>query len=143
MKLVGKSEKDLDKYPLDFFSIGHFILGHLTCIIIFFMALFIPFEYLRNGILQHFLLITCIFGLGWEIFENNVLINTKLKKERDSLNNSLCDILCVILGSIMCAFIIFHFFENLLIFVFITVILLTIEFSFFYVCGFVTYAQEK
>jgi len=124
---------------LDFYSIGHVIFGHFVCLITFFIALYMPHKYLQIGMLQHYLLIVAIFGVGWEIVENNLLIKCKLKRKRDSLNNSLCDIVCVILGGILCGFIIYHFFNDLFLFLVITIILLMIEFFFFYLCGSITY----
>ena len=89
MKLFGKKKEDLDKFPLDFYSVGHFILGHIGYIIIYLMGFYSTIPLIHNILMEYVLGITIFIGLFWELLENNICIKTRFKKQKDSLNNSL------------------------------------------------------
>ena len=130
MKLFGKKKEDLDKFPLDFYSVGHFILGHIGYIIIYLMGFYSTIPLIHNILMEYVLGITIFIGLFWELLENNICIKTRFKKQKDSLNNSLCDILCVFIGatiigifmsSISCISMLFLLINTLILFIYFIV----------------------
>ena len=133
MKLFGKKKEDLDKFPFDFFSVGHFILGHIGYIIIYLMGFYSTIPFIRNILMEYVLGITIFIGLFWELLENNICIKTRFKKQKDSLNNSLCDILCVFIGAaIICIIAYFYGFTSMM-FLTINTIILLVYFMGFYI----------
>ena len=140
MRLCGKCKSEIDKYPLDFYSVGHVVFGYVTYILVFFIGMLIENLYIRNGALMHTLGITILVGLLWELVENNLIVKKKsFKKCQDSLNNSLCDILCVAIGGIIAGFLIFHFIDDLFTLFILNILILLGMFLVFYITGTITF----
>lgn len=138
IKLIGTNQNEVNLYALDFYTIGHVIFGHITHIILFFLAFM--WEYKEMN--EHSLCIVAIIGIIWELIENNILTMSPFKLRQDSLNNSLMDIMCVILGGIMSAITLFYFFESEVLLL-ICVLELMVEFLLFYIFGSMTYNNQK
>ena len=100
MKIFGTKLTEVDLYPLDFFSISHFVSG----IIAYYISFFLFVEIFKMIPLSAILLsYVCAFvgGLIWEFFENIFIIDMKENKRQDSPINSLMDVVLVFLGSIV------------------------------------------
>ena len=82
---------------MDFHSIGHFIMGQL-CFAGTYLVLLggLPFE--LN--LPYSLISSIIFGVLFEVIENGPCVKLKFAGRKDSVENSVADIVLVILGAI-------------------------------------------
>ena len=90
---------------IDFFSFGHLIIGYFNSL---------AFNSIFYAIFGYSLILFCLccnlfVGIVWELFENVVLfkINLKFARRRDSLINSLSDVLFFTIGGLIASFIIF------------------------------------
>lgn len=100
-KVIGTCRKDVNNSFIDYYSIGHFVMGYITYIVSIWIWSLLPFEF---DIYEISLVSTLMVGIIWEILENYLLVDTPLKfeKRRDSLGNSLMDIIFVFIGGAMC-----------------------------------------
>ena len=99
MKIFGTKLTEVDLYPLDFFSISHFVSG----IIAYYISFWLFYEIFNMNSLSAILLsyvCSLVGGLIWEFFENICIIDMKENKRQDSPINSLTDTVFVFLGSI-------------------------------------------
>lgn len=103
--------------------------------VIFIIASFIAmlFDTFRSALLIG--LIACfVGGIVWELFENTVLVNTRLKfnRTKDSWINSITDQIFVVVGSIVE----FNLFatENLYMFLALNTIIIVMLFYFYFIC---------
>ena len=99
-KFIGSCIEDIDRYPLDFCSINHFISG----IIAYFIGFWLFYKIFGMNHLSAILLsyvCSLLGGLIWEFFENIFIIDMKKNKRQDSPINSLTDVVLVFLGSIL------------------------------------------
>ena len=96
-KFVAKRTRDVNVSALDFFTLGHIVMGYITWIISFIIIWFTPY-----GDIQCLSMVSTIMvGIVWEYIENFLLRNkTSIKFEgrKDSLENSLTDIIAVVGG---------------------------------------------
>lgn len=141
MKIFGKRKEDISKSPLDFYSFGHLIFGHIAYIIIFLIGLFSEIPLIRDAMIRRVLGFTIFVGLIWEIVENNTFVKYKLKKHVDSLNNSLCDILCVFIGASIIGIVMFFIGYTNVLFLLINTLILITYFMFFYIYGIVAFGE--
>ena len=97
--IVARRAEHVGISPIDFFSLGHFIMGYLT-----FLGFYGTFS-LFFGIPLNFLyLLGNIFvSVIWEIVENVILfkLNFKFAHRRDSVINSIMDIFIFFVGGII------------------------------------------
>ena len=101
IRLIGKRRNEVCIKPFDFYSFGHIIMGTYILLITAVITFLIVDDILIALLIG---LIGCfIGGIGWEFFENMVLVNTKYKFNRvkDSLVNSLTDQILVMIGAII------------------------------------------
>lgn len=139
MKLIATKRKDLDTCPIDYFSIGHIIFGHIAYLISYFIIIL----WLKTPHPREYALITTILiGVVWELIENVWLANTRLKfeKRKDSVENSQCDVLFVFLGGLICQ--IFSLFDSSL-FIFLSIVFIAVGFLLFEQCCTMTINNEE
>ena len=100
-KIFGFTTDDVTFSFIDFYTVGHFIFGFITCLIL----------YLIIGLLFNYpdpyglcITISINVGLFWEFLENFYLHKKgfKFDDRRDSFANSLTDVLFVNIGAIVC-----------------------------------------
>jgi len=101
IKLFAKNKDDVSKAAIDFFSFGHIIGGYFA---------FIVSDALFLAIFGEFVIPLCIFtiflcGTFWEIIENTIFYkkNIKFGYRRDSLVNSVMDVIMFTSGGIIAA----------------------------------------
>jgi len=103
-KIFGFTTDDVTFSFIDFYTVGHFIFGFITCLIL----------YLIIGLLFNYpdpyglcITISINVGLFWEFLENFYLHKKgfKFDDRRDSFANSLTDVLFVNIGAIVCGII--------------------------------------
>jgi len=140
-KIIGKNREELSLYLFDVYSLSHIIFGHLSLLIIYFFGYLFPYLEFGNLLKQQSLFISLFIGIVWELFENNILIKTKLKNEQDSLNNSLFDIICVFIGIIIGVISIIWLYDITL-FMLITTILFMFEFLSFVIMSDFTFNRD-
>ncbi len=132
MRIFGKRKEDISKTALDYYSFGHIIFGHMAFLIIYLMGFYSSIPLIRESMMDRALGMATFTGIFWELLENNLFVKTNLKKRMDSLNNSVCDILCVFIGaSVICIFAHFYGFVSMM-FLTINAIILLIYFICFY-----------
>ncbi len=102
-KVFGFTKDEVDFAFVDFYTVGHFIFGYITYLIVY-LLFWLLFRYFDPGL---FITITINIGIFWEFFENFYLYNIgfKFDNRRDSFANSLTDILFVNIGGIVCGII--------------------------------------
>ena len=101
-KFVAQSEFEISQKPIDIYTISHFITG-----IIAYLCLFPILEPIFSYESKYIsLIIVLIWGVLWEYIENFMLSKTRLKinKTKDSLRNSLTDIVANGIGGIVTFF---------------------------------------
>ena len=101
-KIFAKDREDISKAAIDFFSLGHLLVGYFAYIVL--NALFLI---LFNDISLIFALISIIFGgMLWEVIENTFLVkkNIKFGNRKDSTINSLMDVVMLFLGGFLSGF---------------------------------------
>jgi hypothetical protein len=101
IKAFARSKSDVSKAAIDFFSFGHLIGGYFA---------FIVLDALFFVIFGQFVVLLCIFiiflsGTFWELIENTIFYkkNIKFGYRRDSLINSVIDIIMFTSGGIIAA----------------------------------------
>jgi len=133
MKIIGTCRNDIDRTPIDYFSIGHVIFGYISYLVCFLITFFAEIDSYK----AYSLVATIIIGLGWELIENTFLVKTKLKYEHrtDTIQNSLFDIIFVFIGGIICEFFIGY---PLDLFIILTIVFLVSAIMLFEVCSTLT-----
>lgn len=113
MRGIANCKEDVSKKPIDFYSIGHILFGYIS----FLVSLSICVLLQTINPIEYALVSTQCIAVMWEIFENNILIKTKYKfgKCKDSLENSLFDIIFVFLGGVAGAILCYNGFDNIII----------------------------
>jgi len=98
--IIGTTRKDVNEAWIDFYSIGHLVLGF----VVFFISYWFSLLVLRIQFREYLTIFTLIFAVLWELFENICLVKTRFKfdKRKDSVENSLFDIVFVFFGAIIC-----------------------------------------
>lgn len=97
MKIIGKTSDELSLMPIDFYSIGHILLGYISYLI----SYLITYIFNVPNPIEYALISTIIVGILWELIENGELTKLKnFKPVKDSLENSLFDILFCFTGGI-------------------------------------------
>lgn len=100
-KIFGFTVDDVTFAFIDFYTVGHFIFGFITCLVL----------YLIVGVLFGYpdpyglcITISINIGLFWEFLENFYLHKRGFKFDDriDSFANSLTDVLFVNIGAIVC-----------------------------------------
>jgi len=130
-RFVGMRREDIARSPIDIFSLAHLIMGQLLYVTIYAIVYLCADPYIADAIA---FAITILVGVFWEVLENYVLFNHNLKFEnrRDTLINSLFDVLFVVLGSLMMLFSPYFWVDLLLIsaeyLLFINFVILSSEF---------------
>ena len=111
-KLIAQSKEEVGQKPIDFFSLGHIIL-----VFICFGLSFIFLKYsifVVSDIVSKLISISVVsyVALIWEFIENfsQSGLSIKFSKERDSLINSLSDIVFTSLGGILAFFLLTWYF---------------------------------
>lgn len=110
-KFFARTKDDISKSAVDFFSIGHILMGQLIFSIIYGLLVYVP-EFNAwvgspaNPKLWAFI-VTVICGILWEPIENIILykLGLKFESKRDSWLNLIFDIIFVIIGSTLSYFI--------------------------------------
>jgi hypothetical protein len=89
----------------DLFTLGHIFFGIVSSVLITFLLDWIGFPHDISKLLS--INITLILSLIWELFENCTELGFKFRpiKKKDTLVNSLSDILFSIIGSVLAFFI--------------------------------------
>jgi len=113
-KIVGNKTSEVNVSVLDFFTLGHIVMGYITWIISWILVMLIialTFPITVVSLLDQTpytrclaIAITCLVGIIWEYLENFLFTkyktNVKFEGRKDSLQNSLTDIVAVIGGGI-------------------------------------------
>jgi len=98
---VGTTEEYLCRSPWDFYSWGHIDMG-IASFLLLSLLITATEALIGPAILSwwHIMLFVFIFGVVWELFENIVLLSlgAKFENRRDSLVNSVWDIIFVCIG---------------------------------------------
>ncbi|MFW9876711.1 MAG: hypothetical protein ACFFG0_26755 [Candidatus Thorarchaeota archaeon] len=126
--ILARRAEHIGISPIDFFSLGHLFMGYITFLgfygtISLFFGISLNFFYLLGNI---------FIGIIWEAVENFILYKLKFKfaQRRDSIINSLMDIIFFLFGGIIAMLIvlleIYLFFIGTLLFLLNTLILLDI-----------------
>lgn len=104
---VAKTKREVNISAIDFFTIGHLVMGYIAWIIAAIIIFFTPLDdSITLSIADKCLAMACaiVIGIAWEYIENFIFINTKrfasvkFEGREDSLSNSLTDIVGVIGG---------------------------------------------
>ena len=105
-EMVASSKADVGRAPIDYFSWGHVDMG-VAVFLLFSLINLIPSSISGNlGTVTPFwlsIVLTIVVAVVWEILENTLFVDWGIKFEgrKDSLVNSLWDILFVILGGLI------------------------------------------
>lgn len=121
-KLIARNKGEVAESAIDYYSLMHIVFGCITFLIaVMFLNLFPPIK--EDNIIMFALMGSLYVAIIWEIIENYVIDKTRLKhmQKKDSLINSLTDIIFTHAGSIL-GFILFD--TNLLLFLIITIIII-------------------
>ncbi len=107
--IIAQNREEVGQKFLDFFSIGHILLGLITYAISF--SVILSWGVLYNDAKFISLASTFYFGLFWELFENFTRMGMRFRTSeiKDSLINSLSDILFTSLGAVICFFLLRYF----------------------------------
>ena len=97
-KIIGTSVEEIDRYPLDCFTINHLTSGLIGYFIAFWLFSF--FLGSLSAVLLSYLAVI-LGGLIWEFVENIKLLDMKRNMRADSPINSLTDVLLVFIGGII------------------------------------------
>lgn len=104
MRLVARDKDAVALSPVDFFSVGHVIMGQVSYLV---FDLIVVLVIGTNALVVKgwCLFATIVEGVLWEPFENIILwrLGWKFENRRDSLVNSLFDVGFVALGGILAA----------------------------------------
>ena len=102
--IIARRAEHVGISPIDFFSFGHLFMGYIT-----FLGFYGTFSLFLGIPLNFFYLLGNIFvGILWESVENFILYELKFKfaHRRDSIINSLMDIIFFLFGGIFAMLII-------------------------------------
>lgn len=97
-KLYAISKEEVNRLPFDYNSFGHVVFGQMTFIFALVVGIFfnLNFPDFNVGIFAS------VFTLGtaivWEFFENDFLKKHFVDKRRDSLINSITDVILGMFG---------------------------------------------
>lgn len=101
IKVFARNKDDVSKAAIDFFSFGHTIGGYFA---------FVVSDALFLVLIGEYLILLCIFviflcGVLWEVIENTFFFkkNIKFGYRRDSLVNSVMDVIMFTSGGIIAA----------------------------------------
>ena len=95
-KLIAQNKREMGVKPIDVYTIGHILMGLITYVVLNIL-----------GVSNWCSLVGAIFwGIIWEYFENFILarIGLKFEKRKDSLENSLTDVVFTIIGGYIAFF---------------------------------------
>ena len=105
MGIVAETKEETGRTPWDYFSWGHVAMGIMSFLLLVLINI-IP-TYVDQALVYIIpywlmLVLTICVGIGWEIIENTIFVETGLKFEnrRDSPINAFWDILFVIIGAL-------------------------------------------
>jgi len=102
--LVGTVEEYVGRSPLDFYSWGHIELG-IASFLLLSLLITVTEALIGPALLSwwHIIVIIIIIAIFWELFENTVLyaLGAKFENRRDSLINSLWDIILAVIGGLV------------------------------------------
>lgn len=108
MKWFTTKSYDVGKVPFDFCSFGHLIFGYSTYLIGYLIILL--FELSEGYFFGMLLGVSITTSVFWEIIENFVL-RVPRKFGKDTLQNSLADIVLTIIGATISHIFSFSFFS--------------------------------
>lgn len=98
MKLIATNFREVAKRPIDFFSIGHIIFGYVSFLIIYGVLSYLKFPL---DCRTWSMFASIIGGIFWEIIENVLLIRIMSSMwGKDSVENSLSDLVFDLIGII-------------------------------------------
>ncbi len=102
MRFIARDKEEVAVSPVDFFSIGHVLMGQLSFFVVH-LVIWYGIGYHRSFEGIWCLVTSVIIGILWEPFENVVLMRYGMKFEdkRDTLVNSVFDILFVTMGGLI------------------------------------------
>ncbi len=105
MGMVAETKDETGRAPWDYFSWGHIAMGIVSFLLLVLINI-IP-TYVDQALVYiipywWMLILTIGVGIGWEIIENTIFVETGLKFEnrRDSLVNAIWDIIFVTIGAL-------------------------------------------
>jgi len=103
--MVAETKDETGRAPWDYFSWGHIAMGIVSFLLLVLINI-IP-TYVDQALVYiipywWMLILTIGVGIGWEIIENTIFVETGLKFEnrRDSLVNAIWDIIFVTIGAL-------------------------------------------
>lgn len=99
---IARREDEIDKAAIDFYSIGHILMGQIFFFITYALLKWPLYEKLGEPNVELWAIIVAVsLGVIWEPFENLIVIKlgTKFKRRLDSWLNSIFDILFVTFGA--------------------------------------------
>lgn len=116
MGFFARDDDDIATSAVDFFSLGHILMGQISFIICYLVMTYWIGNTDTTTVKKWSLIITIIFGIVWEPFENIIVwkMGLKFENRRDSILNIIFDILFVILGGVL-AWIITIWWVNLIV----------------------------
>ena len=105
MGVVATSKDQTGRAPWDYFSWGHVAMGimsFLLLVLINIIPTYVDEELVYIIPYWFMLVLTICVGIGWEIIENTIFVETGLKFEnrRDSFANATWDVIFVIMGAL-------------------------------------------
>lgn len=105
MGVVATSKDQTGRAPWDYFSWGHVAMGimsFLLLVLINIIPTYVDEELVYIIPYWFMLVLTVCVGIGWEIIENTIFVETGLKFEnrRDSFINAFWDVIFVIIGAL-------------------------------------------
>ena len=113
-KFVARTYTQISQKAIDYFSLIHILFGLISYYLLYFIMMLIglPIDFISGMGLAYVMNISLV----WEFFENFILSKTKLKKNsrKDSLQNSLMDLVFTEIGGII-GFLRLNIFLNIII----------------------------
>jgi len=113
-KFVARTYTQISQKAIDYFSLIHILFGLISYYLSYFIMMLIglPIDFISGMGLAYVMNISLV----WEFFENFILSKTKLKKNsrKDSLQNSLMDLVFTEIGGII-GFLRLNIFLNIII----------------------------
>ena len=99
-KLVAQNKSEMTQKPIDVYTIPHMLMGIVSYIVFY---LFLASFFKRVDTIYLSLISVLIWAIMWEYVENFILLHTRFKtnNRRDSLQNSLTDVVFTGLGGIL------------------------------------------
>lgn len=101
VSIIARYKDEVALSPVDFFSIGHVLMGQIVFFAVYHVARFL-LDFASGYALKLGLVSAVGIGMLWEPFENFMLYRWGYKFEgrRDSLINSIADIIFVSIGAL-------------------------------------------